>query len=375
MKLRVLPALFIIFLTFFTFNGSTVAAQEIDFEVESYDLQIYRDGLVHVAQILSVNDTFPAITVPLLNSSVNNFIVLDENQTLLDYVLDGSNLTVFTLGTEKVSIEYDTHSLTRKDFEEWSLIVTTSFNLTVLLPEESSIVYMSEIPSSIDLEDKKITLSLFPGSWEISYILSNLVPSEFKVADLNISPFNAIVGEEVTISVLVTNLGVHSGSFSLPLIVNQTIQETRTVTLASGESEKIDFKIIKQTPGTYNIEVEGLIGTLSVTPVSSIGIPIEYLIVIASIVVAIFLISIFVIKQRKVNVDKIFRDFPQLNTEEKNVILFLSENEGKGFESQIRERFPEIPRTSLWRLVKRLEKLEIIKVNKIGLENQVELRK
>ena len=375
MKLRVLPALFIIFLTFFTFNGSTVAAQEIDFEVESYDLQIYRDGLVHVAQILSVNDTFPAITVPLLNSSVNNFIVLDENQTLLDYVLDGSNLTVFTLGTEKVSIEYDTHSLTRKDFEEWSLIVTTSFNLTVLLPEESSIVYMSEIPSSIDLEDKKITLSLFPGSWEISYILSNLVPSEFKVADLNISPFNAIVGEEVTISVLVTNLGVHSGSFSLPLIVNQTIQETRTVTLASGESEKIDFKIIKQTPGTYNIEVEGLIGTLSVTPVSSIGIPIEYLIVIASIVVAIFLISIFVIKQRKVNVDKIFRVFPQLNTEEKNVILFLSENEGKGFESQIRERFPEIPRTSLWRLVKRLEKLEIIKVNKIGLENQVELRK
>ena len=375
MKLRVLPALFIIFLTFFTFNGSTVAAQEIDFEVESYDLQIYRDGLVHVAQILSVNDTFPAITVPLLNSSVNNFIVLDENQTLLDYVLDGSNLTVFTLGTEKVSIEYDTHSLTRKDFEEWSLIVTTSFNLTVLLPEESSIVYMSEIPSSIDLEDKKITLSLFPGSWEISYILSNLVPSEFKVADLNISPFNAIVGEEVTISVLVTNLGVHSGSFSLPLIVNQTIQETRTVTLASGESEKIDFKIIKQTPGTYNIEVEGLIGTLSVTPVSSIGIPIEYLIVIASIVVAIFLISIFVIKRRKVNVDKIFRDFPQLNTEEKNVILFLSENEGKGFESQIRERFPEIPRTSLWRLVKRLEKLEIIKVNKIGLENQVELRK
>ena len=375
MKLRVLPALFIIFLTFFTFNGSTVAAQEIDFEVESYDLQIYRDGLVHVAQILSVNDTFPAITVPLLNSSVSNFIVLDENQTLLDYVLDGSNLTVFTLGTEKVSIEYDTHSLTRKDFEEWSLIVTTSFNLTVLLPEESSIVYMSEIPSSIDLEDKKITLSLFPGSWEISYILSNLVPSEFKVADLNISPFNAIVGEEVTISVLVTNLGVHSGSFSLPLIVNQTIQETRTVTLASGESEKIDFKIIKQAPGTYNIEVEGLIGTLSVTPVSSIGIPIEYLIVIASIVVAIFLISIFVIKRRKVNVDKIFRDFPQLNTEEKNVILFLSENEGKGFESQIRERFPEIPRTSLWRLVKRLEKLEIIKVNKIGLENQVELRK
>ncbi|MEJ2240830.1 MAG: CARDB domain-containing protein [Candidatus Bathyarchaeota archaeon] len=375
MKLRELMAIVIIFLVFITINDVAIAIEEMDFEVESFDLQIYRDGLVHVSEIILVNDTFPAITVPLLNSSVSNFIVLDENQSLLDYVLDESNLTVFTLGTEKVSIEYDTNSLTRKNFEEWSLIVNTTYNLTVLLPEGSSIVYMNEIPSSIDLEDKKITLSLFPSAWEISYILSTSVPGEFNVSDLNILPFNAIVGEEVTISVLVTNLGVQSGSFSLPLIVNQTIQETRTVSLAGGESKKIDFKIIKQFPGTYSIEVEGLIGTLFVNSLPSTGIPTEYLIIIAFILVAIFLALIVIIKRRKVNVDKIFRDFPQLNTEEKNVILFLSENERKAFESQIRERFPEIPRTSLWRLVKRLEKLEIIKVNKIGLENQVELRK
>jgi uncharacterized membrane protein len=66
---------------------------------------------------------------------------------------------------------------------------------------------------------------------------------------------------------------------------------------------------------------------------------------------------------------------PQLNKEEKDVIEFLAENEGKAFESQIREQFPDIPRTSLWRLVKRLEKLEIIEVKKIGLENRVELKK
>ena len=58
----------------------------------------------------------------------------------------------------------------------------------------------------------------------------------------------------------------------------------------------------------------------------------------------------------------------------RNVIRFLAENERKVFESVIREKFPDIPRTSLWRLVKRLEKLEIIKVKKIGLENQVELK-
>jgi len=65
---------------------------------------------------------------------------------------------------------------------------------------------------------------------------------------------------------------------------------------------------------------------------------------------------------------------PQLNTEEKDVIRFLADNEGKAFEAEIREKFPDIPRTSLWRLVKRLEKLDIVLIKKIGLENRVELK-
>ncbi len=65
---------------------------------------------------------------------------------------------------------------------------------------------------------------------------------------------------------------------------------------------------------------------------------------------------------------------PQLNTEEKDVIRFLVENERKAFEAEIREQFPDIPRTSLWRLVKRLEKLDIVLIKKIGLENRVELK-
>lgn len=90
---------------------------------------------------------------------------------------------------------------------------------------------------------------------------------------------------------------------------------------------------------------------------------------------AIVVVVFFLLKKRKPNAEKIVKLHPQLNKEEQDVIQFLAENEGKAFESQIRERFPEIPRTSLWRLVRRLEKLDIIKVKKIGLENQVELKK
>jgi len=92
-------------------------------------------------------------------------------------------------------------------------------------------------------------------------------------------------------------------------------------------------------------------------------------------VAAIFFVVFLLFRRRGYNIEEIFKMHPRLNKEEKEVIQFLAENEGKAFESQIRERFPDIPRTSLWRLVKRLEKLEILKVKKIGLENQVELKK
>jgi len=365
---------------FLLLSFAVAAADETEFQVESTNLQIYRDGLVRVTQNLIVNDTVPAVTLPLLNSSVNNFIVLDENQTVLDYDIDGINLTVFTLGTTSVSLQYDTNSLTRKDFDVWTLIVDAPYNLTVQLPEESTVVYLSEMPTSIDTEGNKIALSLFPSQWEISYVFPLVPPADFQISDLNVTPLEVEAGEEVTVSVRITNVGGQIGSYTLPLVINQTTEDTRTVTLEEGASTTTEFKIIKQTPGTYNIEIADLIDEFTVRAASSNGetssnmFPIEYLAVALVAVAAIFVAAFFIVRKRGPNVEKIFKMHPQLNKEEKDVIQFLAENEGKVFESQIRERFPDIPRTSLWRLVKRLEKLEILGVKKIGLENQVELK-
>jgi uncharacterized membrane protein len=325
-----------------------------------------------------VNETFPVITLSLLNSSVNNFIVLDENHTVLDYEVSGINLTVFTLGTKIVTIQYDTNSLTKKDFEVWSLILNNPYNLTVSLPEESTIIYMNEIPSSIDLVENKMTLSLYESSWEIGYVFSSIIPLDFQVTDLNVNPSNPKVGEEVTVSVKVTNVGEQIGSYTIPFVINQTTEETKTLTLESGESTLITFKIIKQIQGIYTFEVGGIYGTFEVEPsnnISSTSFPLEYVIIFIVAVTAVFFVAIILFKRRKVNVEKIFKLNPQLNKEEKDVIQFLADNEAKAFESVIRDKFPDIPRTSLWRLVKRLEKLDIVKVKKIGLENQVELKK
>jgi uncharacterized membrane protein len=372
---------FVGFAILFLLLSSTVtAADETEFQVESTDIQIYRDGLVRVTQTLSVNETVPAVTLLLLHSSVDNFIVLDENQTVLDYDVDGTNLTVFTLGATSISLQYDTYSLTRKDFEVWTFLVDAPYNLTVRLPEESTIVYLSGNPIAIESEGNQIVLTLFPDQWEISYIFPLTPPADFQISDLKVTPSEVEAGKEVAVSVKIANVGGQTGSYTLQLIVNQTIEDTETVTLEEGASTTTDFKIVKQTPGTYNIEIDGLVGAFTVSASSSNGshsdmIPIEYLVVAAVAASAIILVIHFLFRRRGCNVEKIFKMHPQLNQEEKDVIQFLAENEGKAFESQIRERFPDIPRTSLWRLVKRLEKLEIIKVKKIGLENQVKLKK
>jgi uncharacterized membrane protein len=373
----IILSLCLLFALFLYVNVSI--AQVIEFQIESTDLQVYRDGLVHITQILTVNETLPVLTLTLFGSSVDNFIVLDENQTILDYELEGTNLNVFSLGATIVQVEYDTHSLTMKQAEEWTFLVDTQYNLTVRLPKDSTIVDLNQIPASIDINGNTITLSLFPGYWEIVYVFSLTPPAEFQISNLEVNPNDVEIGEEVTVSVDVVNIGGQTGSSTISFIVNQTTADTRTVTLEKEESTTVEFKISKQTQGTYIVEVAGEVSQFTVGYESSNGgssnpFPFEYLVAAVAIILLIVIILYFLFR-RKANVEKIFKMHPQLNSEERNVIFFLAENKGQAFESQIREQFPDIPRTSLWRLVKRLEKLEIIKVKKIGLENQVELRK
>jgi uncharacterized membrane protein len=281
--------LIIIIVSFVT----ATAAGEVRLEVEDMNLTVYRDGLVHVTQTLNVNELYPEISLTLLSSSIENVVVLDENQLAVDYEINGGNLTVFTLGAEHVSVEYDTIALTRKEAEVWTLIADNPYNLTVFLPQNSTVIYLSAMPTAIDTSGTGIALSLYPSQWEISYVLP-LLPED---------------------------------------------------------------------------ELNGDEGPLS-------SIPVEYLIAAIVAAAAVVLSALIVVRRRRgPNVDKILKANPQLKKEDKEVIQFLAEKDGKAFEAEIRERFPGMPRTSLWRLVRRLEKLEIVEVKRIGLENQVQLKK
>jgi len=282
-----LLTLFIIISLFPPFK--TNVAAEFEFDVESMTLKVYRDGLTHIAQALIIDELLPEVTLPLLSSAVENLIILDENQLAVDYQQNDANLTVFTLGASRVSVEYDTIALTNKKAEVWTLILNNPYNLTVLLPKNSTIVYLNQVPATIDTPGDELSLTLYPGQWELSYI----VPLQ---------------------------------------------QED-------------------QNGGAWEIPIQYLIAAVVVS------------------VTVVFAVLFLVMRKRKVNIRKILNKHTDLMKEDRAVIEFLAEKEGKAFEAEIRQRFPDMPRTSLWRLIRRLESLEIVEIKRIGLENQVQLKK
>jgi len=356
-------------------NASIATANENEFQVEFTVLTVYRDGLVEVTQTVVVNETYPSVTLPLLATSVENIIVVDENQTPFEYEITGSYLTVFSLGAKIVELEYDTTTLTLKEAELWTLVVDTPYNLTVFLPEGSIIMYLSDVPTSIDTEDNKIKFSLFPGSWEISYELPILSPADFRVSDLKITPAEVEAGEKVTISAIVANMGEETGLYTVSLKINEVVEDSRTVMLGGEESTTVEYRVTRENLGTYVVRIDGLIGEFIVKVKPSQPFPYEYIAIASIMVAAAVFVPFVLLRRRRPTAERLVKTHPYLRQEDKDVIQFLTEKGGKAFEAEIRGRFPDMPRTSLWRLVKRLEKMEIVKVRRIGLENQVELRK
>jgi uncharacterized membrane protein/plastocyanin len=83
--------------------------------------------------------------------------------------------------------------------------------------------------------------------------------------------------------------------------------------------------------------------------------------------------ELFLKEKRVIDLNKIANHKSHLRDYDKDVIIYIAENGGEVFESEIREKFG-IPRTSVWRLVKRLEREELIEIKKAGGQNLIRIR-
>jgi len=72
-----------------------------------------------------------------------------------------------------------------------------------------------------------------------------------------------------------------------------------------------------------------------------------------------------VVSVARYDIDALFEDKPHLRLDDKEVIRFLADNGGEAFAAEIREPY-NVPRTSLWRMIRRLKREEVVEVQSIG---------
>jgi uncharacterized membrane protein len=76
-------------------------------------------------------------------------------------------------------------------------------------------------------------------------------------------------------------------------------------------------------------------------------------------------------KSESFNIEKVL-EMPDLREDDKDIIKFIHENGGSALESDLRKKFL-LPRTTMWRAVKRLERHELIEITKKDQQNLVKL--
>lgn len=97
-----------------------------------------------------------------------------------------------------------------------------------------------------------------------------LIPAKFEVSNLAIAPERVGIGDNVKITVDITNVGEVEGTYDVELYVDGRLEDSKMVTLSGGETKLVAFTIAEDYAGSYSVEVEGLSGAFEVvSPVST----------------------------------------------------------------------------------------------------------
>jgi len=252
---------------------------------------------------------------------------------------------------------------------------SSNFELSLFGSSIDNFIAIGESGSSLSgdiIDDKVIVDTLGSSSITVDYDIHDLISKEGRVWTFSFdSPTNY--------SLLMPKNSVIIGMNVLPNNMEQ-IDEQIKLELFSGPAQ-IDyiFGIIPESPTTNQPEytLDFMTAGLIIGPI------------IAASIGAVILMKkrqsksssqVYVAESsekqsesKSLDTDTIFNLRPAMREDDKEIVKFISENGGQVFESDLRKKFLQ-PRTTMWRAVKRLERLGIVEIYKKDLLNMVKLR-
>lgn len=155
-----------------------------------------------------------------------------------------------------------------------------------------------ELVCTVDVTTHTVTAQI--GHFTLFAILAEAAPPSFSLSSLTVSPSEITTRETVTISAEVTNTGAMESGYAAILEINDAIEETKDITLAGGATATVSFTVSKDTPGVYEVDMDGQRGefTVSASPPAATNWPLVGG-VIAAVVVIGLAIVFFVTRRRR----------------------------------------------------------------------------
>jgi uncharacterized membrane protein len=383
-------------------------------------INLYSDGVTRLDYLFPAEITSLQTNISLIGQSYQSLIILNEEGLPLEYVQNSDGLTVYSLGSSLVNLTYLTSELTGKNGVIWSLNITIPISSRIILPNGATIINLNIIPLEIDSINGQTSVIMPSGLVLIEYTV-NIIGSDI-IAEEAITEAESAIQAAESNNIVVTSAknllneakaffqedlfleAEEKASQIIPLIevitenknlaeatiiaaesaIEASIETGRTNGIAEAESMLNDARL-KYQAGQYEeasyISEQALQAAInSEKEQNNI---LSYVVILSA---ALILVGIFFQSRRKssdrepkpareieFNLELLFKEHPELRLDDREVLKFLSENDGEAFAYDIRERF-DIPRTSAWRMIQRLQRNEVVDEKKIGGQSLISIK-
>ena len=193
------------------------------------DLIIYQDGSTHVSTEINVDPFLTDYELNLFGTTIDNLVVVGDNEFLLDVdVIDNSAL-IQTFGSSVITIEYDIHDLVSKQGKLWTFSLDSPSNFTLLLPKNSAIVGMTNLPINMEIINDQNQLTLSSGKTEIDYFFSISTNSIIETkAETNYFSY-ILIGGVIVVILIVIIIFIRSRQKNLNPVKNIQITQKNNI--------------------------------------------------------------------------------------------------------------------------------------------------
>lgn len=393
-----------------------------DYTSDSLSIEVYTDGSVDVEYVVEPDITLAQVNVSLLGDNYQDLFVVDQNGIILDWALSTGGIEVDSLGSTSITVSYSTDSLTDKTGSQWSISIDSDINVLYTLPTGAVLVGINPSPIGLTIVDNQAVITMPVGVSSITYLIGTTGTREHALVLLNTA--KADVNEALDAGVMIDEAETfltqaiqayqdeeyaHSEQYSAQ--ASESARETIAVAADALSQINAAEAIIEDKMGQIADETmneaqnklqeserlyeqgeyvdasqaaEDAYTLVAEAPVVEEG-GNQLLFMAGAVIVVLIGAGYWYLNQQKesapqrpdttqpqVDLDMVFRKNPHLRTDDKAILRFLEET-GGAFITEVREKF-DIPKSSAWRMVRRLEEDGIIVSSKVGRETYLQLR-